>query len=94
MLAVKKTKRLDNKKPAQVARKFRVSIDDVRELQRGETVELEDALARTLKQWGMVAYVIKSTPPLLEPKKVELNYTVDSDDMPLDDETQSEEGDE
>ena len=96
MLTVKKTKRLDNKKPVQVARKFRIDIEDVRELQRGETVELEDALARTLKRWGMVAYVIKPVPVLpLEPKEVKLDcITAEDVNGSADDKTQLKEGDE
>lgn len=92
MLTVKKTKRLDNKKPAQVARKFRIPIDDVRELQRGETVELEDTLARTLKQWGMVAYVTIPVPPApveemdTERSKFKVNYNLPDDKSLVDDE--------
>ena len=78
-MQVRKTKRLDNKKPMQVARKFRIDVEDVRELQRGETVELEDARARTLKQWGMVAYVMKSIPPPPVEKKRSL-YDDEPDD--------------
>ena len=92
MLVVKKTKRLDNKKPAQVARKFRISIEDVRELQHGENVELEDALARMLKQWGMIAYVTKFTPPSKSEKAKLDHIVVPDDDVSVDDETQLEEG--
>jgi hypothetical protein len=81
-MLVKKTKKLNNKKPLHIARKFRMALDDVRELQRGFEVDLETSLARTLKQWGMVKYVIveqTKSNEQVEPEK-SINSTIEFHD--------------
>jgi len=72
-MLIKKTKRLNQRKPRLLTRVYKVPVDDLRELQLGETVDVDEKSARLLIRHRLAVKVDETVP---EPVK----EVADSDD--------------
>lgn len=80
---VAKTKKLDQRKLLRISRKYGLQAIQIRELQRGEIVELDERQAGLLKQAGFVRYptekeigsAVKSQAPIIPEDSLEVTTT-------------------
>lgn len=56
-MLIKKTRRLNQRKPRLLTRMYHVSLDDLRELQQGEEVDVSEKSARLLVRHGFAVEV-------------------------------------